>query len=147
MGPMWYIGAAIGIVILAVVARAVRTIRRGNRLIYSIRHMMAAPGSVEAHFVDWLRENPNRTKQKDMFMQMMMGLGVSEAHSADCVLRCIVHSWTPDGSLFGQLLVGELEKHITWDDPGGDRCKVEVQQRGKQMFSQFKNTLLALDPP
>ena len=143
---MWYLLAIVGfVVVLFVAVRIVRTALHGTRLIKSIRSTDAAPGSVEASFVEWLRERRNRTQQKDMFMQLMMGLGMSEGWCADSVVRCIVHSWTPDGQPFGQLLVGEMEQHVTWDDPSGDPEKIEAQRRAKEMIWTLKSRLLALD--
>ena len=89
--------------------------RRGNRLIKSIRCTVAAPGSVESQFVEWLREHQHRVEQKDTFIQVMMGLGMSEGWCADSAVRCIVRAWLLDGKPFGQLLVTEMDRHVTWD--------------------------------
>jgi hypothetical protein len=145
---MWYVLiAVIGVVILFVVVRVVMTVQRGNQLIRSIRSTSAAPGSPESLIVEWLSANPNRTKQKDMFVHFMIGAGMSEACCIDCVVGCVVHSWTPDGKPFGQLLAAEMDRYVTWDDPNGDNQMMEAQGRAKEMLIQMKNKLLSLDSP
>lgn len=142
---MWYIITVVGIVICLLVARSIKNISHGNRLIKSIRHTVATRGSAEFCFVEWLIEKPNRKEQKDIFIQLMMGLGLSEGWCVDSVVRCITHSWKSDGKPFGQLLVVEIDCYMTWDDPGINPQKIEAQQQAKEMLSQLKSRLLALD--
>lgn len=142
---MWYIVATVSIAIVFLITRYVGNLYHGNRLIKSIRFTVATPGSVEARFVEWLLAKPNRRQQKDIFIEFMMGLGLSEGWCVNSVVQCITHSWAVDGKPFGQLLVAEIDCYMTWDDPGTDPQKIEAQQRAKVALSQLKNKLLMID--
>jgi hypothetical protein len=133
------------VVFLILVVRLMILVRHGRRLARSVLKNEATDGSVEAIFAAWLQGEPGRLRQRDIFVRVLTGMGESRAWCADHLIRCVTRSWAPGGPPFGQVLAEELDRRITWDDPGSDALKTESQRRAKEALMKIKADLIALD--
>ncbi len=124
-----------------------RRLRKGDRLLKALLYDADVPeGSAEEKLLRWLRDSPNRMKQKSMFAFFMMKTGMPEGLCGERIMASMAECWKTDSKAFGKVLVTEIERGMTWDDPKGDTEKIVAQVKAKQMVEDFKRDLIALDP-
>lgn len=129
-----------------------RTLLEGEILIRAVsENKKGPPDSMQTLIFDWLNEQPNRMKQRDMYLALLFEMGWPEGASIDQLIHCVVHSWGADGSSFGKVLVKNLNQNITIEDPasldntGKNIELLEAHASAIKYFNEYKEQILSLD--
>ena len=115
---------------------------RRLRHVSTERHVTEAP---EAIFAFWFAQRPQRFKQRDLFVQVMRTLGMSEDQWTELVMTTTSKVWGKRPESFGAALADEIENRMTWVDTGEDREKRYAQHEAKRRIAEITDRLRLLD--
>jgi hypothetical protein len=142
---MSYVVVALVIVAIIAIAPYVCRLRTGHRLVASILTGQFDHSRAGRQFSAWFKEHPAREEQRDLFVQLTLGLGCSSGVVADRLMHCVMAVWREQGALFGDMLAQEIDRLIAFDPPK-DREQAKQQEIALQKLCDLKTRLRALDP-
>jgi hypothetical protein len=100
--------------------------------------------TVGQEMAQWFKERPARVEQRNLFVQVALGLRSPSGIVADRLMACIMKVWRGEGARFGDELAEQIDRMIVFDPPGTPE-QVQLQQVALQKFSEFKAKLRSLD--
>lgn len=142
---MFYVIVPLGTVALIAIAAFVRRLWIGHRLVSAMLTGQFGQSRVGHQFSAWFKECPARSEQRELFVQLTLGLGCSPGIAADRLMHCVMEAWRGQDTRFGDLLAQEIDRLIAFDPPTG-REQSEQQMIALRKLSDLKARLRALDP-
>jgi hypothetical protein len=140
---MMIIVAIIGTVVLIVIGRVVDLIQSSAAFERRILGCRLPRNKVDSVFVDWINEaGTNRRQQRDMAVQLMKGLGGSEANCANMILGCMLEAMGNNGKSFGEVLAEQIRKNIHFE-----KTAESTPEGQRQILELIESRLIALDEP
>jgi hypothetical protein len=138
-----YVAIAIVVfVALIVLGRFIRLLWLGHRLATSMVTGEYDQSAIGQLFAQWFDERPARAEQRELFVQVSLGMGCRRGLVADRLIRCIRKVW--DGARFGDLLAQEMDSFIVFDPPNTPE-KARLQKIALEKFNELKARLRSLD--
>jgi hypothetical protein len=141
---MFYVIAAIVIVAIIIIVPFIRRSWVGNRLVSSLLTGEFDQSTAGQEMARWFKERPTRVEQRDLFVQVALGLGCPRGIVADRLMGCIMKVWRGDGARFGNELAEQIDGMIVFDPPSTPE-QTQLQQVALQKFSELKAKLRSLD--
>ena len=90
----------------------------------------------------WFTERPDRVIQRNLFMELVCGIGVKPEAAAMRLMDCIMKAW--GGEEFGELLSQQIDDIIRFDPPK-DSAQAEAQRNTTSLIDGLKQKLCSLD--
>lgn len=121
-----------------------RQLLTGRRLVNSLLSGEFDDSAIGQQFTTWFTDRPAREEQRQIFVQVTLGLHCPSGVVADRLMHCITKVWSGHGARFGDILAQEIERLITFDAPKSGE-QAEQQRVAKQGLEYLKARLRALD--
>lgn len=121
-----------------------RQLWAGRRLVNSLVSGEFDDSPVGQQFATWFRERPAREEQRQLFVQITLGLHCPSGVVADRLMHCIMEVWGGRGARFGDMLAQEIDRLITFDSPKSGQ-QAEQQRVAKKGLADLQTRLRALD--
>src|SRR5215472_8271106 len=99
---------------------------------------------VGQQFAAWFKERPAREEQRQIFVQITLGLHAPSGIVGDRLLHSIMEVWRGHGAQFGDVLAQEIDRLIGFDAPKNAQ-QAEQQQIAKQGLANLQTRLRTLD--
>jgi hypothetical protein len=122
----------------------IRWFWHGRRLANSVLSGEFDDSRFGRRFTAWFEERPERSKQREMFVQLMLHMGAPKGRVADRVMDCIMGVWRHDGAVFGDLLAKQLDELVVFAAPKDGEQK-NLQLAAKEELQRLQARLRALD--
>ena len=119
-----------------------RRLKAGNQMMSSLITGNFDNSELGKQLSAWFVERSARVTQRDMFVQVVCGMGVKPESAAMKIMDCIMKSWS--GGQFGELLSRQLDEAIAFDSPR-DSAQAEQQRNAKSLLEGLKQKLRVLD--
>jgi hypothetical protein len=116
----------------------------GNQLVSSLVAGKYDESPAGQQLAAWFKERPAREEQRELFVQISLGIRSSSGVIADRLMHCIMEVWGGKDAQFGDMLAQEIDHMIIFDPPK-DAQQVEYQRIAKQKLANLKTRLRALD--
>jgi hypothetical protein len=121
-----------------------RQLLTGRRLVNSLLSGEFDDSAVGQQLSVWFRDRPAREEQRQIFVQVTLGLHCPSGVVADRLMHCIMEVWGGHGARFGDILAQEIGRLITFDAPKSGE-QAEQQRAAKQGLEDLKTRLRTLD--
>jgi hypothetical protein len=121
-----------------------RELWTGRKLANSMLSGEFDDSKIGQQFASWFSERAAREEQRQIFVQLTIGLHCPSGIVADRLMHCVMEIWGGREGRFGDMLVQEIDRIVVFDPPKSAQ-QAEQQRVAKQGLAELESRLRALD--